>query len=91
MIVTSSLILQIIGPVLGEHLTTALLGGDGQFETVEHVQSTLGIHEYKAHGLMGVPNTFPGHSKAYLLQYQHKRTYNKLSKQQQYIINENKE
>lgn len=72
------------------NVTTPLLAGKGQFETVEHTQSTLSIHEYFAHGIKGVPQENPGHKKAYYYEYNHKRTFDKLSPQQQFIINENK-
>lgn len=60
-------------------VTTALLGGKGQFNTVEHAQSTLGIHEYYGHGLKQVPQAYPGHSRAYQYEKNHKSTYNKLT------------
>jgi hypothetical protein len=72
------------------NVTTALLGGKGQFETVEHAQSVLGIHEYYGHGLKGVPQAFPAHGRAYQYQFNHKRTYNKLSSHQKARVNENK-
>ncbi len=65
------------------NVTTRLLGGTGQFETVEHTQSVLGVHEYNGHGIQDVPQAFPAHKAAYKLQYEHKATFNKLTPYQQ--------
>ena len=69
------------------NVTTRLLGGKGQMTSVEHIQSTLGIHEYKGHGLLRVGDeTEKEHSKAYILEYKHKETYDKLTPHQQATI-----
>lgn len=60
-----------------------MLGGKSQFNSVENIQSVLGIHEYKGHGLNNVPQAFPAHKQAYKLQYEHKPTFNKLTPFQQ--------
>jgi len=60
------------------------------FNTVESVQSFLGIHEYKGHGIFGYDGYFqPGdrHYKSYMLQAEHP-TFNRLSEShRQDIIN----
>jgi RHS repeat-associated protein len=62
------------------NVTTRLLFGTGQMETVEHAQSTLGIHEYYGHGVKGLDGgSSEDHVKVYRLQYNHKRTFNKLN------------
>ncbi len=71
------------------NVTTRLLAGQGQFTTVEYAQSVLAIHEFKGHGLNGIPEEFPAHSKAYKLEYDHKSTFNKLTLFQQEFIKKN--
>jgi RHS repeat-associated protein len=68
------------------NVTTRLLGGTGQFTTVEYTQSVLGIHEYKGHGLNKIPEAFPAHERAYKLQFNHKGTFDKLTPFQQKSI-----
>jgi len=69
------------------NVTTRLLFGTGQMETVEHAQSTLGIHEYYGHGVKGLKGgSSEEHVETYRLQYNHKRTFNKLSPNQRYHI-----
>ncbi len=60
------------------NITTRLLAGQGQLETVEHAQSTLGIHEYLGHGLLGIGGG-SDEKRAYRLEYRHKATFDKLS------------
>jgi RHS repeat-associated protein len=64
------------------NVTTRLLAGGGQMTTVEHVQSTLGVHEYKGHGLLKIGGGSE-EKKAYRLEYDNKSTFNKLSPSQQ--------
>jgi len=68
------------------NVTTRLLGGKSQMGSVEYIQSVLGIHEYKGHGLMNIPEAFPAHEEAYKLQFRHKETFNKLTPYQQQNI-----
>ena len=68
------------------NVTTRLLGGKSQMGSVEYIQSVLGIHEYKGHGLMNIPEAFPAHEEAYKLQFRHKGTFNKLTPYQQQNI-----
>ena len=46
------------------------------------------FHEYMGHGLRGI-GAGRDEAKAYKLQYQHKATFNKLTKGQRYQIMEN--
>jgi hypothetical protein len=73
------------------NVTTSTLGGRSQFKTVEHAQSVLGIHEYYGHGVKNASQEFPSHGKAYQYEYNHKRTFNKLSQHQQNRIILNKD
>ena len=61
------------------NITTILLGGKTQMSSVEYIQSVLGIHEYRSHGLLEIPQEYPAHSKAYKLQLMNKQTFHKLS------------
>ena len=51
------------------------------------MQSVLGIHEYYAHGVLKVPNSWPSHSIAYQKQYEHKKTFDKLPEWRKLQIN----
>ena len=64
------------------NVTTRLLGGRSQMSSVEYIQSVLGVHEYKGHGLNNIPQAFPAHGKAYKMQTQHS-TFSKLTPFQQ--------
>ena len=70
------------------NVTTRLIVGKGQMTTVEHIQSTLGVHEYYGHGIKNIPGGH-GEPKAYRLEYEHKRTFKQLSTKQQNLIKRN--
>ena len=70
------------------NVTTRTIGGRTSMNTVEYIQSTLGVHEYMGHGLKGIGGG-RAESKAYKLQYQHKSTFNKLTEGQRYQIMKN--
>jgi hypothetical protein len=70
------------------NVTSRLLGGQSQFNTVEHIQSVLGIHEFQGHGVNDYSRFQSGERRADMLQFRHKSTFNKLTKYQQDNIKE---
>ena len=70
------------------NVTTRMLFGRSPMSTVEHVQSTLGIHEYKGHGLLNIGGG-ADEKRAYMLEYNNKSTFNKLSLREQNLIKKN--
>lgn len=70
------------------NITTRMLFGRSPMSTVEHIQSTLGIHEYKGHGLLNIGGG-ADEKRAYILEYNNKSTFNKLSKREQNLIKRN--
>jgi hypothetical protein len=64
------------------NVTTRLLGGKSQFNSVEHAQSVLGVHEFQGHGILNYSGTASGEQKAHALQAKH-GTFNRLTSYQQ--------
>jgi hypothetical protein len=65
-----------------------MLFGQSPMNTVEHIQSTLGIHEYKGHGLLNIGGG-ADEKRAYRLEYNNKAIFNKLTPGQQNLIKQN--
>ena len=72
------------------NVTTRLLFGKGQMTTVEHTQSTLGVHEYYGHGVKGLAGGGSAeHRRVYRLEFNHRRTFDALTPKQQKNITDN--
>jgi len=72
------------------NVTTRMIFGQSPMNTVEDIQSTLGIHEYKGHGLLNIGGG-KDEKRAYMLEYNNKATYEKLTPRQQNLIKQNAE
>jgi RHS repeat-associated protein len=80
--------MEVTNPDGSINVTTRMLFGQSPMNTVEHIQSTLGIHEYKGHGLLNIGGG-ADEKRSYRLEYNNKAIFNKLTPGQQNLIKQN--